>query len=1320
MNRPILTPNKPSIGKLFRKSVLTLLLVGAWAMVHTAYGQCNISLACNDGVNVSLDENCEVTMLPDMILENMQGVDADYLVEVTDENGDPVDADPLTAGVQLDGNHVGMTFTVSITHIACGLSCWGTIYIEDKLGPEWINCDSSITPIDLECYEDTDPISEGGDVPGPNAVDACGGPVTYQYIDEVSDLGCSDPYVTVITRKWIATDQHGATSEICEQEIRVLKANISGITFPGDRIYECTDFFVKLPSGAPSPVSTGYPLGVECSNIQHHFTDLIFELCGAGLKVVRQWYVIDWCTGQDTTHNQIIKVMDTTAPVVACGEFQALLTTVSTSANDCFARNVEVPNPFDQEDIIVIDCSEVTYTIAYKQGPDDEVCPEVFPEGEFISDDVIDNGDSTYTIPKLEKGCVWIRYTFTDACGNQRECTREIKVVDDIPPVAICEGYTVVSLGEEGWADIYATSIDDHSLDNCWIDSFAIKRLDSYCTGFYKDLEFGRKVNFCCDDVGQGYIKVVMRVYDENGNHSDCIANVTVDDKQAPVISCPARDTITCDIDYTNPANTGGYATAEDNCDVEVTKFDSPVLNACGIGYVRRTWRATDPQGLTDSCTQFIYIENNDTLTEDDIYWPQDEYVEGCGVYDIDPDVLDSKPYVINDGCINVGISYTDEYFYDVAGYCIKVLRHWKVADWCEFNPDDPFYFTHTQKVHLNNSVAPTFGIDQCNNIQVDADDGFCSAFVNLVSFATDDCTPAGSLYYNWEIDLYNDGSVDLHGLGNDASGKYPTGNHLITFWAEDDCGNVSFCKYTFKIKDNLAPQPICLAEVVWVMDEDGTATVWASDFDFKSKDYCTPDDQLIFSFNQYGNQPSLTFDCDDLPNGIAQEIALEMYVIDSDGNYDHCDVILTLQDNGNDACADGSDSMAAISGRVADENNTGMEDFNVTLLDADLVPMQYKATDDQGQFEFDEVQYYLDYNVSPVNNENPLNGVSTLDLLLIQKHILNLKSLDSPYKLIAADVNNSRSISATDLIELRKLVLGIYDSFPKKDSWIFVLNEVEFIADDDPWNYTDKTYIENLILNRNDVDFTAVKTGDVNGSADPNFNAGSVENRNSEFITIKLNEVDLGDGNVDVAFVSTDKLSVNGMQFTFEYDPVAYSFVGVGNQGAFKISDVNIGSQLEASGTITLSWNDIAPHELDEGVTMFALRFEKNGISQLKMDITSGITKAEAYDANLEVLEINTRGDIEDPDDEIWLDQNQPNPFSDVTSVTFGLGSPSDVGFKVYDVNGRILKELKNTYPRGNHTVTIDSQDFDASGVLYYQLETGSTTLVKKMVLIR
>jgi hypothetical protein len=64
--------------------------------------------------------------------------------------------------------------------------------------------------------------------------------------------------------------------------------------------------------------------------------------------------------------------------------------------------------------------------------------------------------------------------------------------------------------------------------------------------------------------------------------------------------------------------------------------------------------------------------------------------------------------------------------------------------------------------------------------------------------------------------------------------------------------------------------------------------------------------------------------------------------------------------------------------------------------------------------------------------------GVTTLDLLLISRHILGLEPFDSPFKTLAADVNNSATVTAFDIVMSRKLILDQINSFPS-GSWRYL-----------------------------------------------------------------------------------------------------------------------------------------------------------------------------------------------------------------------------------------------------------------------------------------
>jgi len=115
------------------------------------------------------------------------------------------------------------------------------------------------------------------------------------------------------------------------------------------------------------------------------------------------------------------------------------------------------------------------------------------------------------------------------------------------------------------------------------------------------------------------------------------------------------------------------------------------------------------------------------------------------------------------------------------------------------------------------------------------------------------------------------------------------------------------------------------------------------------------------------------------------------------------------------------------------------------------------------------------------IEKGEPLNGVSTLDMLLIQRHILNRKPIEKDCSIIAADVNSDGIITAIDMIEMRKLILGIYSELPNSPSWKFYVSEV--ISESLFVDNTDLKFAKSEFPLTN-LEITAVKVGDVNGTA--------------------------------------------------------------------------------------------------------------------------------------------------------------------------------------------------------------------------------------------
>lgn len=86
----------------------------------------------------------------------------------------------------------------------------------------------------------------------------------------------------------------------------------------------------------------------------------------------------------------------------------------------------------------------------------------------------------------------------------------------------------------------------------------------------------------------------------------------------------------------------------------------------------------------------------------------------------------------------------------------------------------------------------------------------------------------------------------------------------------------------------------------------------------------------------------------------------------------------------------------------------------------------------------------------------------------------------------------------------------------------------------------------------------------------------------------------------------------------------------------------------------------------------------------------------------------------------EYSLSQNYPNPFNPVTSINFSIPKKDLVSLNVYDINGRLIKELvKSDFSAGTHSVTFDASNLP-SGVYFYKLVSKDFVSTKSLMLIK
>ena len=909
------TSTGPFNGNLGNDNCQSPTLVGG---VGVTVGQADGPMTCIGDVNISLSQNCELLVRPQTVAAGPLDPSAPYSIMLTMPDGTVIPNNLLTE------EHIGVEVTAKLIEGCGGNSCWSTITVEDKLGPELYCEDTEIICYNYDTYQ------------GPIAIDACDGNVeAYQVgAEQIYVYDCHPDFARKVTRQYQAEDSKGNKSAICTIEIFVKKIDIDDIVYPADIVgndaFACDEVQYN-DDGFPTLESTGVPTingepllpGITpLCNIAMDYNDRLVGPIGCTTKVMREFRLVyntcqffDNGTSIDSIpmtqvfkYTQTIELEDNNPPVFV----QMDDITVSAGSGDCEA-SVFLPAP------------EVTDACA------DEIEIDIRYPGGFADDQ-----SSAFVL--LPGGTSEVTYLAYDECGNLDSMKVNVTVMDMTAPVVVCDVPTALGINSDGIGYAYAATFDDGSTDACGIDYMQVRRLDNGADCGPESTTFGDFVVFCCADVGNE-VMVEFQVVDFAGNANSCMVSVVVQDKFPPAIICPADMTVDCSTPFDlEDLDEYGTATATDACMVSIEESATYAPeNACGVGVITRTFVASDNNGSA-TCTQTITFENNSPFLLGDITFPSNYDTEICDRDALEPDQLPApfdEPLINDDGCDMIAFTHSDQIF-DFTGdnACYKIYRTWTVINWCVMVDGSPETFVGFQVIKVSNTVAPVIDGENEPLMICSFDDNCEDGSVTLTATATDDCTLPQNLRWEYVIDLESGDVIEDNGAGNaiDASGDYELGSHTITYTFEDRCGNVISRIQEFSIQNCTPPNAVCIdglsVELVPMdTDNDGEidaemACLFAVQLNASSAHTC--DLPLVYSFSEDTSNTKMLFDCSYLG-----ENEVTLWVTDSNGNTDICVSTLTVQDNNDvDICPDIEDCV------------TFPENAIVTTCNADLTPV--------------------------------------------------------------------------------------------------------------------------------------------------------------------------------------------------------------------------------------------------------------------------------------------------------------------------------------------------------------------------------------------
>ena len=333
----------------------------------------------------------------------------------------------------------------------------------------------------------------------------------------------------------------------------------------------------------------------------------------------------------------------------------------------------------------------------------------------------------------------------------------------------------------------------------------------------------------------------------------------------------------------------------------------------------------------------------------------------------------------------------------------------------------------------------------------------------------------------------------------------FPTGTHDVCIKVTNDCGEKIYCEQlvvnnkstvTFDIPDNVCGNagdllnvPVTVtnfndilsfkftirstdqqkARIMGIKVEDETIN--------NGHNYHTEDDQVRFFWSNASgktlNDATQVFNIqvelmEETDNPVVFEFTDDPVAAEAFNS--NMDIIPLLFQTGS-VCADAKPLFADVSGSIIRAGNN--DPINLARVEADGVGGTGSMSATDGSYRLSPLNVGESYSIVPFKNDDVTNGINALDIVLIQRHILQVNAFNAPFTFIAADVNNDKIINALDVVNLQRLQLRSISTFPNNTSWRFIPTNYAFMNENPlEEGFPEQRRIDILNDNRFDEDF--------------------------------------------------------------------------------------------------------------------------------------------------------------------------------------------------------------------------------------------------------
>lgn len=431
-------------------------------------------------------------------------------------------------------------------------------------------------------------------------------------------------------------------------------------------------------------------------------------------------------------------------------------------------------------------------------------------------------------------GTTTVTYIVTDASNNMNSTTFTVTLAEPVPPTITCPAGFNYALATGSHASI---SVPDPTYsDNC-----SVRTLRWSMAGATTAQSSSSGINLVgTHDLNIGTTVITYTVTDDSGNSASGSFTVTVDDTEAPSVTCPydveasASSGCSTPVTLDDPVITdnGTISNVVWQMSGATTDNSSPSgINMVGThsfntGVTQVTYIAQDDAGNIGSCTFSVTVKETTPPT---LTCPGDisqSISSGCLT-----SVAIPNP-VYGDNCSFASLTWsmsgatTDSS--PATGVNILNLHDFNVGTTT---------ITYTATDAANNTTSGSFTVSVTESIPPtitcpgdvsDVLDATCARSLTLADPVYSDNCAVDAL--TWEMTGATTASSPTSGINLIGTYAFNAGITTVTYTVKDGSGNANSCSFTVSLSDPIAPTITCPADTTASTTTGTTATIMLSD----------------------------------------------------------------------------------------------------------------------------------------------------------------------------------------------------------------------------------------------------------------------------------------------------------------------------------------------------------------------------------------------------------------------------------------------------------------------------------------------------------